>query len=86
MTKRRSVWLALIVLIVGSLACATPLGGRTIKGSGNVVTEERDVSGFDGVALSGFGRVKQGVGLLPGSDFTQTWHVYYELPPSGIVK
>ena len=49
--------LALIVLVAGSLACDIPLGVRTIRGSGNVVTEERQVSGFDSVALSGVGRV-----------------------------
>ena len=58
--KRHLVWLTLIVLITASLACAVPSipsGIRTIKGSGNVVTEDRDVSGFDSVALLGFGRV-----------------------------
>ena len=56
--KRLSMWLALMVLMAASLACAVPFVGiRTIKGSGNVVTEERDVSGFDRVALSGFGEV-----------------------------
>jgi hypothetical protein len=54
------MWLTLIVLITASLACTVPSipsGIRTIKGSGNVVTEDRDVSGFDSVALLGFGRV-----------------------------
>ena len=56
--KRHSMWLALMVLIAASLACAVPsVGIKTIKGSGNVVTEERDVSGFDRVALSAFGEV-----------------------------
>jgi hypothetical protein len=56
--KRHSMWLALMVVMAASLACAVPfVGSRTIKGSGNVVTEERDVSGFDRVALSGFGEV-----------------------------
>jgi acyl carrier protein len=56
--KRLSMWLALMVLIAASLACAVPFVGiRTIEGSGNVVTEERDVSGFDSIALSGFGEV-----------------------------
>jgi hypothetical protein len=56
--KRHSMWLALMVVIAASLACDVPFVGiRTIKGSGNVVTEERDVSGFDRVALSGFGEV-----------------------------
>ncbi len=58
--KQRSMWLTLIALITAGLACAIPFipsGLRTIKGSGNVVTEDRDVSGFDSVALTGFGRV-----------------------------
>ncbi len=58
--KQRSMWLTLIVLITAGLACAIPSipsGIRTIKGSGNVVTADRDVSGFDSVALLGFGRV-----------------------------
>ena len=55
--KRRSIWLTLIVLIAASLACAVPFDASTVKGSGNVVTEERDVSGFDSVVMSGFGRV-----------------------------
>jgi hypothetical protein len=58
--KQRSMWLTLIILITASLACAVPSipsGIRTIKGSGNVVTKDRDVSGFDSVALLGFGRV-----------------------------
>ncbi len=58
--KRHSIWLTLIALITASLACAVPSissGIRTIKGSGNVVTADRDVSDFDSVALLGFGRV-----------------------------
>lgn len=55
--KRQSLWLVLIVLIAASLACTIPFGIRTIRGSGNVVTEERQVSGFERVALSGVGRV-----------------------------
>ena len=58
--KRHSMWSALIGLIAASLACAVPSipsGLRTIKGSGNVATADRDVSGFDSVALTGFGRV-----------------------------
>ncbi len=57
MMTRHSVWITLIVLIATSLACAIPSSPRTIRGSGNVITEDRDVSGFDSVALSGFGRV-----------------------------
>jgi len=55
--KRHSIWVALIVLITASLACAIPLGVNTVRGSGNVVTEAREVSGFESVALSGVGQV-----------------------------
>ena len=56
--KRHSIWLlALIVLIAASLACSIPLSVTTVRGSGNVVTEAREVSGFDSVALSGLGQV-----------------------------
>ena len=55
--KRHSIWVALIVLIAAGLACAIPLGVNTVRGSGVVVTEEREVSGFEGVALSGVGQV-----------------------------
>jgi hypothetical protein len=58
--KQRSMWLTLVALITAGLACAIPSipsGIRTIKGSGNVVTADRDVSTFDSVALLGFGRV-----------------------------
>ena len=57
MIKQRLIWLALIVLIAATLACDAPFDVGTIQGSGNVVTEEREVSDFDKVAMSGFGRV-----------------------------
>ena len=43
--------LAIAVLILS--ACAV----TTVRGSGKVVTEEREVSGFEGVTLSGIGKV-----------------------------
>jgi hypothetical protein len=50
-----------ITKFVGLLAVAVLLlsacSVTATRGSGNVVTEEREVSGFDGVALSGVGRV-----------------------------
>lgn len=51
-------WCASIVLI---LLCATGCG-RTIAGSGNVVTQSRVVSGFHSVELSGDGRLYIEVG------------------------
>ena len=55
--KRQLIWFAVVLLIAASLACSLPFGFGTVKGSGNVVTEQRDVSGFDRIALSGVGKV-----------------------------
>jgi hypothetical protein len=55
--KQHMIWVALIVLIAASLACDISLGINTVRGSGVVVTEKREVSDFDSVALSGVGRV-----------------------------
>jgi hypothetical protein len=55
--KRHSIGVALIVLVAASLACNIPLTINTVTGSGNVVTEQREVSGFERIALSGAGKV-----------------------------
>jgi hypothetical protein len=47
---------SLALLILG-LLLLTACGLNYVQGSGNVVTEERDVSGFDSVNMSGFGEV-----------------------------
>ncbi len=44
------------LLIIGNLLI-TACGLRTIQGSGDVITESREVSGFDSVSLTGIGRV-----------------------------
>jgi hypothetical protein len=44
------------VLVLG-LFLITGCGISYIRGSGNVITEEREVSGFDSVEMSGFGEV-----------------------------
>jgi hypothetical protein len=44
------------LLIIGNLLI-TACGLGTIQGSGDVITESRDVSGFDSVSLTGIGRV-----------------------------
>ena len=43
-------------LIIG-MFLMTACGVRTIQGSGNVITERRDVSGFDSVSIIGIGQV-----------------------------
>ena len=60
---RKLTVLALIATVVMLSACCARLNGigptpsRIIKGSGSVVTEDRPVRGFTGIALSGTGRV-----------------------------
>ena len=44
-------------LLVIGLLFINACGVRTIQGSGDVITESRDVSGFDSVSISGIGRV-----------------------------
>lgn len=51
--KRRFVLMAVLIFVLVLVACQ----GST-RGSGNVITEERAVSGFDKVALSGVGTVQ----------------------------
>lgn len=50
---RRYIVLALLVLVIVLTAC-----NGSIRGSGNVVTEEREVSGYTSVVLNGVGNVE----------------------------
>jgi hypothetical protein len=53
--KRQSVGLAaLLILVVAATGCDQLIG---VRGSGNVITESRDVSGFSEVAVLGSGVV-----------------------------
>ena len=49
----------LVIFIIGFAltACYIPSGPRLVRGSGDVVVEERNVSGFDKILVSGAGRV-----------------------------
>lgn len=51
--------LLLIILVVAAIssACIPPIRPRLIRGSGDVVVEEREVSGFDHIAMAGAGRI-----------------------------
>jgi len=53
--KRNHAVLLLFVVILTGVACN--IGVRAIQGSGNLVTETRQVSDFDSIALSGSGQV-----------------------------
>lgn len=56
MYKKR-VLLALILIVALLTATACDAGVRVIRGSGNVITETRQVSNFDSIELSGSGEV-----------------------------
>jgi hypothetical protein len=57
MNKNIRLFIALTLLGAASLACTFPFQSRVIRGSGNVVIEERDVGGFDKILITGAGRV-----------------------------
>jgi hypothetical protein len=44
-------------LLIGAAVLLCACGVRTIRGSGDVVTEAREVSGFDAVELAGMGQI-----------------------------
>jgi hypothetical protein len=55
--QKHILFAAIVVLLVSSACGVVPVLSRTIEGSGNIITEERNVSGFDRVTLAGFGEV-----------------------------
>jgi hypothetical protein len=57
MKKPVLIWITLIVLLAASLACVTPFRATIVKGSGNVVSEEREVSDFEKVTVTGAGKL-----------------------------
>jgi hypothetical protein len=50
-------WLIGIVVVVGAAYYYFYPGFKSITGSGNIITEEREVTGFDSIHLSGSGEV-----------------------------
>jgi len=50
------LFLLFVVLFV-STACVIPFGPRLVRGSGDIVVEERDVSNFEEILITGAGRV-----------------------------
>jgi hypothetical protein len=49
--------LAFIVLTMAMMACSTPFQPRLIRGSGDIIEEDREVSGFDRISMAGAGRI-----------------------------
>ena len=59
MRNKSLLWLTFILILV-SLACTVTQGNgdaETVRGSGNIVTEEREVSDFTSVTLQGWGQL-----------------------------
>ena len=52
-----SVLLLTALLLVGCQIYVPSISGRIVTGSGNVITEARTVSGFNGVSLAGLGEL-----------------------------
>lgn len=52
-----NIYRFLLPVMLGSFLLVTACNTRVIRGSGEVVTETREVSGFDGISLSGSGEV-----------------------------
>jgi hypothetical protein len=50
------ILLLLFVIVFVSTACTIPFGPRLVKGSGDIVVEERDVSDFEEILVTGAGR------------------------------
>jgi len=58
MKNKKYITGLLFTMVLLTLACSTfPTIGTRLEGSGNVITEERQVSNFDRVLLSGYGEV-----------------------------
>ena len=49
--------LVILILAAAVMACSTPFRPRLIQGSGNVIEEDRDVSGFDRISMAGAGKI-----------------------------
>ena len=51
--------LFLVVLVISAVtvACAVPFQPRMVKGSGDIIVEDRKVSGFDKILVTGAGRL-----------------------------
>lgn len=51
----KRVWSLVALLGILSLSACSVMPIRTVRGSGNVITETRDVAGFDRITMSGIG-------------------------------
>ena len=47
----------MLVLAAATTACIGPVKPRLIRGSGDIIEEDRDVTGFDKILMAGFGQI-----------------------------
>lgn len=57
MSRFTKIFIILMVIATVTTACAVPFRPRLIKGSGNIIVEDRKVSGFDKILVTGVGKV-----------------------------
>ena len=65
-TKILSAFLGLAVIVLTITGCIIVINGKSVQGSGNIITQEREVSEFSKVHLKGSGKVF----LTPGEKQT----------------
>ena len=56
-TKILSAFLGLAVIVLTITGCIIVINGKSVQGSGNIITQEREVSEFSKVHLKGSGKV-----------------------------
>ena len=56
-TKIPSAFLGLAVIVLTITGCIIVINGKSVQGSGNIITQEREVSEFSKVHLKGSGKV-----------------------------
>ena len=56
-TKQLNVFLALIVMAFTDTGCIVVINGNSVQGSGNIITQEREVAEFSKIHLKGSGKV-----------------------------
>jgi len=56
---RTIVKLVLVILVIAAVttACGIPFQPRMVRGSGDIIVEDRNVSGFDRISIEGAGRI-----------------------------
>jgi hypothetical protein len=57
MRSKTKLFIVVLLIAAFAAACAAPFQPRLVRGSGDLVVESRDVSGFDTILVEGAGRI-----------------------------